>query len=63
MRVKGSGGSIYALGDNSTIDKPKASEHADELFDAADADGDGTLSMAELKEALIKVQSRGGKKE
>lgn len=32
LRVKGSNGSIWALGDAATIDQPKAIEHAEELF-------------------------------
>lgn len=36
LRVKGSDGSIWAFGDASTIDQPKALDYADELFEKAD---------------------------
>jgi NADH:ubiquinone reductase (non-electrogenic) len=35
--VKGSDGSIWAFGDASTIDQPKALDYADKLFEQADA--------------------------
>ena len=38
MRVKGSDGSIWAFGDASTIDQPRALQRADELFELADTD-------------------------
>lgn len=38
MRVKGSDGSIWAFGDASTIDQPRALQRADELFELADKD-------------------------
>lgn len=52
LRAKGSGGSIFALGDSATIDQPKALARADELFDAADTNADGKLSLAELRAVL-----------
>jgi hypothetical protein len=52
MRVEGSDGSIFVFGDAATIHTPLASEHVDELFDAADADGDGLLSVGELQRLL-----------
>jgi NADH:ubiquinone reductase (non-electrogenic) len=32
LRVKGSNGSIFAIGDAATIDQPKALDYAEELF-------------------------------
>lgn len=52
MRVEGSDGSIFVFGDAATVHTPLASEHVDELFDAADADKDGLLSVAELQRLL-----------
>jgi len=57
MRVKGSKGSIYAIGDAATIDQPKALERADELFKEADVDGDDKLTLKELRDVLIKASS------
>ncbi|GLC74175.1 tubulin alpha 1 [Pleodorina starrii] len=45
LRVKGSDGSIWALGDAATIDQPK-------LFDSADSNKDGKLSLQELRQLL-----------
>ena len=36
MQVNGSDGSIYAFGDASTIEQPKALDLADDLFEKAD---------------------------
>lgn len=52
LRVNGSSGSIFALGDASTIEQPKAMDEVDELFDKADINKDGKLSMAELLKIL-----------
>lgn len=52
LRVEGSDGSIFVFGDAATIHTPLASEHVDELFDAADADKDGLLSVSELQKVL-----------
>lgn len=49
LRVLGSNGSMWAIGDASTIAAPKALDYADELFELADTDGNGVLSMAELR--------------
>ena len=49
LRVVGSHGSIWALGDASTIAMPKALDYADELFTQADTDKSDTLSLAELQ--------------
>ncbi|GIM04019.1 hypothetical protein Vretimale_8656 [Volvox reticuliferus] len=52
LRVKGSDGSIWALGDAATIDQPKALDYAEQLFDGADTNKDGKLSLQELKQLL-----------
>ncbi|GIL56627.1 hypothetical protein Vafri_11967 [Volvox africanus] len=52
LRVKGSDGSIWALGDAATIDQPKALDYAEQLFDAADTNKDGKLNLQELKQLL-----------
>ncbi|KAG2486568.1 hypothetical protein HYH03_014738 [Edaphochlamys debaryana] len=52
LRVKGSDGSIWALGDASTIDQPKALDYADQLFDQADINGDGKVSLEEMRKLL-----------
>lgn len=52
LRVLGSSGSMWAIGDASTIATPKALEFADELFELADTDGNGALSLAELRVSL-----------
>ncbi len=56
MRVKGSDGSIFAFGDSSTIFQPKALDYAKELFDQADVDKDGELTLKELQAILAKVR-------
>jgi NADH:ubiquinone reductase (non-electrogenic) len=51
--VKGApGGSIWAFGDAATIDQPRALERAEELFVAGDTNGDGRLSLRELRDLL-----------
>ena len=57
LRVKGSGGTIFALGDAATVDQPRARDYAVELFDRFDRDRSGTLSLAELQ-ALLKAASK-----
>lgn len=52
LRVKGSDGSIWALGDSATIDQPKALDYAEQLFDSGDRNKDGKLSLEELRELL-----------
>lgn len=56
MRVKGSKGSIFAIGDAATLDMPKAMEHVEELFEVSDVNKDGNVSLKELK-ALLKSAS------
>jgi hypothetical protein len=45
LRVKGSDGSMFAFGDASTIDQPRALQRADELFAQADKDKARLLSV------------------
>lgn len=53
LQVRGAvPGSIFALGDASTIEQNKALEKADELFDVADVDNSGGLTLAELREVM-----------
>jgi len=49
LRVKGSDGSIYAIGDAATIEQERAVERVGELFEQADTNNDGNLSMEELR--------------
>jgi hypothetical protein len=58
LRVLGSGGAIYCLGDAATIDQHKALGHAHELFAEFDADKSGSLEVEELAALLNKAQER-----
>ena len=59
MRVRGvNDGSIFALGDSSTVFQPKAIDHAEELFDLADENKDSVLTMEEIRNVLVKASSR-----
>jgi len=58
MRVKGSNGRIWAIGDAATIEQERALAHADELFARAANGGDGRLTIPELKNVLIKASSQ-----
>lgn len=49
LRVLGSGDAMWAIGDASTIAAPKALDYANELFELADTDGNGVLSLSELR--------------
>lgn len=49
LRVLGSGEAMWAIGDASTIAAPKALDYVDELFNEADTDGNGVLSLSELR--------------
>lgn len=53
LQVKGSNGTIFAIGDASTIEQKKALEYADELFKQADTNNDGELQLSELR-AVVK---------
>lgn len=52
LRVKGSDGSIWAFGDAATIDQPRALQRADELFEQADVDKNGRVSLEELQRLM-----------
>lgn len=52
LRVLGSNGTIYGLGDGATVYQPKSLDKASELFDSADKDGDGSLNVSELTAVL-----------
>eukprot|EP00798_Chlamydomonas_sp_ICE-L_P004949 gene4949-34725_t len=58
LQMKGSNGSIYVLGDASTIEQPKAVDYAEQLFDAADVNNDNQLSLEELMDLLDKASTR-----
>ncbi|KAL3151414.1 tubulin alpha 1 [Trebouxia sp. C0009 RCD-2024] len=53
--VKGSKGTIYALGDAATVEQPKALDRAKEIFDAADTDGNGLLTCKDVASAMQKA--------
>jgi len=55
LRVKGSDGSIWAFGDAATIDQPRALQRADELFEQADVNKDGHVSLEELQRVLAEA--------
>lgn len=55
LRVLGSGGSIYALGDCATMEQGLAIDHAKELFQQCDVNHDGYLSREEMQEVLKRV--------
>lgn len=52
FRVEGSDGSIFVMGDAATIHTSLASEHVDELFESADTDKDGLLTVGQLQKLL-----------
>ncbi len=58
LRVKGSQGTIYALGDCATIEADLTVTHATQLFHEFDADKNGTLDVAELTALLEKASKR-----
>lgn len=58
LRVKGSSGSIFAMGDVATVDQPRAREYAVRLFDEFDKDKDGKLSLPELRALLQHASQR-----
>lgn len=56
LRVRGAPkNSMFALGDASTIEQQKALDKADELFERADVDKNGRLSMTELRSMLTEA--------
>lgn len=57
MRVKGSNGRIWAIGDAAAIEQERALTHADELFARAANGGDGRLTIPELKNVLIEASN------
>mmetsp|Transcript_63113 Transcript_63113/g.148240 ORF Transcript_63113/g.148240 Transcript_63113/m.148240 type:complete len:700 (+) Transcript_63113:35-2134(+) len=52
LQVWGSGGSIFALGDASSVQQDCACLYAEELFKDADVDGTGELSVPGLRDLL-----------
>lgn len=56
--VKGSHGTIFALGDASTIEQDQALTHAAELFAEGDANNDGYLTCHEMLRLLKKAKKR-----
>ncbi|ORX90768.1 nucleotide-binding domain-containing protein [Basidiobolus meristosporus CBS 931.73] len=51
LRVKGiADGSIYAIGDCSTLENPHLVDHIMEIFEAADLDNSGTINFEEFRE-------------
>ena len=57
MRVKGSNGRIWAIGDAAAIEQERALTHADELFARAANGGDGRLTIPELKNVLVEAST------
>jgi len=55
LKVKGSS-DIYAIGDCSTIDQEKLLAKFSELFDEADVNKDGKLSLEEIEAMITKNQ-------
>eukprot|EP01023_Acetabularia_acetabulum_P034139 TRINITY_DN32055_c0_g1_i3.p1 TRINITY_DN32055_c0_g1~~TRINITY_DN32055_c0_g1_i3.p1 ORF type:complete len:342 (-),score=66.83 TRINITY_DN32055_c0_g1_i3:370-1395(-) len=52
LRVKGSNGTMWAMGDAATIAQEQALQYADQLFDKADLNKDGKLQLSELRQLL-----------
>ena len=53
--MKNSNGTIYAVGDCSVVEQEKLVESVDELFEKADRDADGTLTMEEFTGKLTEL--------
>jgi NADH:ubiquinone reductase (non-electrogenic) len=53
LHVRGSGGSIFALGDACTVRHDRTWPYAERLFKAGDKDGNGEIDMEELKDLLM----------
>lgn len=52
MRVLGSSGQVWAMGDAALITRDKAADMADSLFEQADINKDGKLQLKELQSCL-----------
>jgi len=50
LQVRGSGGSIYALGDAASVRHERTLPYAEQLFNAADLDNSGDLTLTELRD-------------
>ncbi|KAI8371367.1 pyridine nucleotide-disulfide oxidoreductase-domain-containing protein [Radiomyces spectabilis] len=50
--------SIYALGDCASIENPKLLDHIMDIFEAADENKDGTLSLEEFAKAVDHMRTR-----
>ncbi|KAG9150022.1 hypothetical protein Leryth_010087 [Lithospermum erythrorhizon] len=57
LRVKGGDG-VYALGDCSTVDQRKVMEDISSIFEAADADNSGTLTIKEFEAVVGDIITR-----
>jgi len=55
LQVRGSLGSIYALGDACTVENERAILRAEELFKEGDVDGSGMLDVEEMKNLFTKA--------
>jgi len=53
LGVRGSGGSIFALGDAALVRHDRTEPFAEQLFKAADLNGNGELDLLELRELFI----------
>ena len=58
LRVKGSNGCIFAVGDAATIEQQRALDAAEELFVEANINNDGRLQLSELRSVLRKASQR-----
>lgn len=58
LSVRGSGGSIFAIGDAATIGQERALDHAEELFEQADTNKDGVLSAHEVRGLIRTAKER-----
>jgi len=52
LRALGSNGTIFAIGDGATVEQVKSITFAQELFDKADTNNDGKLTLEELCDVL-----------
>lgn len=58
LQVKGSSGSIFAMGDTATIEQENVLQHAEKLFAKADADKNGLLCCAEIRQLMREASHR-----